>query len=49
VAAVAIATALLCALVAAATVHGGDRQFDQMLQAIAGKLRDQLPGCAAIQ
>jgi len=31
------------------TEHGGDFQLDQLLQAVAGQLRDQLLGCAAIK
>jgi len=48
-AAVAVATAFLTALVAVGTEHGGDLQFDQLLQAMASQLGDQLPSCAAIQ
>jgi hypothetical protein len=37
--------------VAVGTEHGGDLQLDQLLQAVAvaHKLRDQLPGAAAIE
>jgi hypothetical protein len=31
------------------TEHGGDLELDQLLQAVAGKLGDQLPGRAAIE
>ena len=31
------------------TENGGDLQLDQLLQAVAGQLGDQLPSCAAIQ
>jgi hypothetical protein len=31
------------------TEHGGDLQLDQLLQAVAGQLGDQLVGCAAIE
>jgi hypothetical protein len=31
------------------TEHSGDLQLDQLLQAVANQLRDQLPGRAAIQ
>jgi hypothetical protein len=31
------------------TEHGGDLQFDQLLQAVAGQLGDQLAGRAAIE
>ena len=34
---------------AASTQHGGDFQLDQLLQAVAGQLRDQRTGAAAIQ
>ena len=47
--AVAVAEPLLGALMAVRTEHGGDLQLDQLLQAVAGELGDQLPGAAAIQ
>jgi hypothetical protein len=31
------------------TEHGGNLQLDQLLQAVAHQLRDQLPSCAAIR
>ena len=31
------------------TEHGGNLQLNQLLQAVARQLRDQLHGCAAIQ
>ena len=31
------------------TEHGSDLQFDQLLQAVAHQLRDELPGSASIQ
>jgi hypothetical protein len=31
------------------TEHGGDLQFDPLLQAVAGQLGNQLTGCAAIE
>jgi hypothetical protein len=34
---------------AVSTQKGGELQLDQLLQAVAGKLWDQLPGAAAIQ
>ncbi len=34
---------------AISTEYGGDLQLDQLLQAMAHQLRDQLPGSAAIQ
>jgi len=40
---------LLGALVALCADHGGDLQLDQLLQAVAGQLGDELPGGAAIQ
>jgi hypothetical protein len=48
-AAVAVATALLGALMAIGAEYGGDLQLDQLLQAMACQLRDQLPGRAAIE
>jgi hypothetical protein len=47
--AVAEAEPLLRALMAIGTEHGGDLQLDQLLQAMAGQLGNQLPGCAVIQ
>jgi hypothetical protein len=44
-----VATAFLAALVRIGAEHGGDLQFDQLLQAVAGLLGDQLTGCAAIE
>jgi hypothetical protein len=35
--------------VAVGTEHSGDLQLDQLLQAMAGQLGDQLPSGAAIQ
>jgi hypothetical protein len=34
---------------AVGTQKGGDLKLDQLLQAVAGQLGDQLPGAAAIQ
>jgi hypothetical protein len=31
------------------TEEGGELQFDQLLQAVAGQLGDQFPGAAAIE
>jgi hypothetical protein len=47
--AVAVAEPFVGALMALGTEHGGNLQLDQLLQALAGQLRDQLPGGAAIQ
>jgi hypothetical protein len=47
--AVAVAEPLLAALMAVSTEHGSDLQLDQLLQAMAGQLGDQLPGAAAIE
>jgi len=47
--AVAVAKPLLTALVAIGTEHSGDLQLDQLLQAVAYQLGDQLTGCAAIE
>ena len=47
--AVAVAGPLLGALMAIGTDHGGGLQLDQLLQPVAGQLRDQLPGAAAIE
>jgi len=35
--------------VALGTEYGRNLQLDQLMQAVADDLRDQLPGCAAIQ
>jgi hypothetical protein len=35
--------------VALSAEHGGDLQLNQLLQAVAHQLGDQLTGCAAIQ
>ena len=43
------AEALLRALMAIGTEHGGDLQLDQLLQAMAGQLGNQLPSGAAIE
>lgn len=43
--AVAVATALVSAL----AQHGGDFQLDQLLQAVAGQVGNQLPGRAVIK
>jgi hypothetical protein len=48
-AAVVLAEPFDGALVPIGTKHSGDLQFDQLLQAVASQLGDQLPGCAAIQ
>ena len=47
-AAVAVATAFLAALMPIGTEHSGDLQLDQLLQAMAGQIGDQLPSAAAI-
>ena len=47
--AVAVAEPFLAALMAVGTQKGGDRQLDQLLQAVAGQFGDQLPGFAANQ
>jgi len=47
--AVAVAKPLLAAFVAIGTEHGGNLELDQLLQAVAHQLGDQLTGCAAIQ
>ncbi len=47
--AVAIAEPFLAALIPARTEYGGDLQLDQLLQAVAGQLGDQLPSGAAIE
>jgi hypothetical protein len=44
-----VAEPLLCALVPVRTEEGGKLQLDQLLQAMAGQLRDQFPGAAAIE
>jgi hypothetical protein len=48
-AAVALAEPFGDALVPISTEHSGDLQLDQLPQAVASQLGDQLPGCAAIQ
>ena len=48
-AAIAVAAAFLAALMAIGTEHGGDLQLDQLLQAMAGQLGNQLPSGAAIE
>ena len=47
--AVAVAEPFVGELMALGTEHGGNLQLDQLLQAVAGQLRDQLPDRAAIQ
>ena len=47
--AVAVAEPFLAALMAVGTQKGSDLQLDQLLQAVARQLGDQLPGFAAIQ
>ena len=47
--AVAVAQALVGALMALRAEHGSNLQFDQLLQAMAHELGDQLPGRAAIE
>ncbi len=47
--AVAGAEPLLGALVPVRSEEGSKLQLDQVLQAVAGQLRDQLPGTAAIE
>jgi hypothetical protein len=47
--AVAVAEALLGAFMAVGTQKGGKLELNQLLQAMAGQLRDQFPGAAAIQ
>jgi len=47
--AVAVTKPILTALVAIGTEHGGNLQFDQLLQAVADLLRDELPSSAAIE
>jgi hypothetical protein len=48
-AAVSVAAAFLAALMPIGTEHSGDLQLDQLLQAMAGQLGDQLPSGAAIE
>jgi hypothetical protein len=48
-AAVAVAEPLVGALVALSAEHGSDHQLDQLLQAVAHDLRDQLTGTDAIE
>jgi hypothetical protein len=45
----AVTEQFLGALMAIGSEQGGDLQFDQLLQAVAGQLGDQLAGRAAIQ
>lgn len=47
--AVAVAEPFFAALMAVVTQKGSDLQLDQLLQAVARQLGDQLPGFAAIQ
>jgi hypothetical protein len=47
--AVAIPQALVGALMAVSTEEGGNLQLDQLLQAVASQLGDQLTGAAAIE
>ena len=47
--AVAVANALLRSLMAFGSEHGSDLQLDQLLQAMAHQLGDQVAGGAAIQ
>jgi hypothetical protein len=47
--AVAVAKALLRSLMAFGAEHGSHLELDQLLQAVAHQLGDQLPSCAAIQ
>jgi len=47
--AVAVAEPIVTALMALGTEYGRNLQLDQLLQAVADDLRDQLTGCAAIQ
>jgi len=47
--AVMVAEPFLAALMAVGKQKGGDLKLDQLLQAVAGQLGDQLTGCAAIQ
>jgi len=47
--AIAVAESLVTALVALGAEHGSNLQLDQLLQAVADDLRDQLPGRAAIE
>ena len=47
--AVSLVDTLLAALMAISTNDGRGLQLDQLLQAVAGQLRDQLPGAASIE
>jgi hypothetical protein len=47
--AIAVAKPLLTALMALRAEHGSDLKLDQLLQAVAYELGDQLPSCAAIE
>ena len=47
--AIAVAQPLIGALMAIGAEHGGDLQLDQLLQAVAHQLGDELTGAAAIQ
>ena len=47
--AVAVANPLLTAFMAIGTEHGGHLQLDQLLQAMAHQIGNQLTSCAAIQ
>ena len=46
---VAITKLVLTAFIAISAEHGGNLQLNQLLQAVAHQLRDQLPSTAAIQ
>ena len=47
--AIAVAEPIVTALVALGAEHGRNLQLDQLLQAVAHDLRDELPGRAAIE
>lgn len=47
--AIAVAETIVTALVALGAEHGSNLQLDQLLQAVAHDLRDELPGRAAIE
>jgi len=47
--AVAVAKPFLSALMAISTKYGGDLKLDQLLQAVAHQLRNELPGSVSIQ
>ena len=47
--AIALAVPIVIALVALGAEHGSNLQLDQLLQAMAHDLRDELPGRAAIE